>query len=326
MAGSIQAYRGLGAAPGAEIQVALLDVGGNRSAVGTVVAGSPSVRIIDAVLKDQRLVDCLVVLLLRQISLIKHLIEDIHLAVFVSAGTVTNLPFIQIFTGGIGIKQGRVIGDADQTGTFRDGKALQLLAEIGSSGGLDTIAALAQIDPVQVLLHDDILIVLLFQHLRTENLHDLTLHGDTLFICGIFDQLLGNGGAAELGITAKEHIGAGLHGCDPVHTLVLIEALVLNGNGGIDQRLGNLIPGGRLTVRGGINLLKQLNIAFVVHIMDIGGLFDVVVLVGPVGRLRQNVILKIFRQRSHEDNGADDTDQRNGCSRTNSNLCSRPKC
>ena len=90
---------------------------------------------------------------------------------------------------------------------------------------------------------------------------------------------------------------------------MLIKPLVLNGHGGIDQILRNLVQRGDLPVRGGINLLQLLNISAAVHIIKKRGLFQVVVVNGPVRGFRQNIILQIVSQSAHEHHAADQQDQ-----------------
>ena len=320
MLGGVLADGSLIAAPGAEIQVALAGIGAHRAAVAAVVAHRPAVGLVDAVLEYQGLIVGGDILLVRQVALVQHLAQDAFLAVAVALLAVAHLALVHIHAGGVGVEQRGVIGNADQAGTLRHGQALQLLAEVSGGGGLDAIAPLAQVDAVEVLLHNDVFVVFLFQQLRAENLHHLSLHGDALFIGGILDQLLRDGGAAELGVAAKEHIGAGLHGGDPVHALMLVKPLVLDGDGGIHQRLGDLIPGGGLAVGGGINLLKQLDIAVAVYVVHVGGLFDIVILIRPVLGLLQNVVLKIFRQCAHKHHAADQADQQHRRRRADGDL------
>ena len=321
--GGIQADGSLGAAAGAEIQISLVGVGTDCAAIAAVVTHGPSVLVGNAVLEHKRLVIGLDIFLVGEIALVQHFVQNAFLPVAVAPSAVPHFPLVHIDAGGIGVKQGGVIGDADQAGAFGNGQALQLLAKVGRGGGFDTVAALAQVNSVQVLLHDDILVILLFQKLGPENLHDLTLNRDALFVGGVFHQLLGDGGAAELRVAAEEHIGAGLHRGDPVHALVLIKPFILDGHRGINQRFGNLVPGGGLTVRGGINLLKQLDVAIIVHIMDIGCFFNVIVLIGPVLCFLQNIILKILGKCAHKYHTADEADEQHRGRSAQGDFCRR---
>ena len=325
MLGGIEGDRGLAAALRAEIAVSFMGIGLYRAPVAAGITHRPAVFIGDAVLEDHLLVHCLLVFLLGQVALLLHFVQDAELAVAVPPRAVPFLPLVHIDTGGVGVKHGGVVGDADKAGTFRHGQVLQFLAEVGRRRALDTEAALAQIDLVQIPLHDQVLIIFPLKHLGTENLHDLSLNGNALFLGHVLDQLLGNGGAAELGVAAKEHIGTGFDGGDPVHALVLIKPLILDGNGGIDQGLGNLVQGSRLPVRGGINLLQKLNISAAVHIVNKGGLVHVITVNGPVRRFGKDIILQIHAQGSHKHNAADDQNQRDRNGGADSDFKSRQR-
>ena len=289
--GGVLVHRGPAAALGAEIVIALLVEGDHGGGIAAAVALGPAVLRGDALLEDHLLGHGLVILLLGQVALVQHFGKHVELAVPVPARAVPDLALILKGILGVGVEQRGIVGDADEAGALRHRQALELLAEIGGSRALDAVAALAQKDPVQVLVHDDVFVVFLFKHLGPEDLHDLSLHGDACFLAHVLDELLGNGGAAELAVSAEEHIHAGLYGGDPVHTLVLVEPLVLNGHGGVDQVLGNFVQGGNLTVGGGINLLELLNISVAVHIVKERGLFQIVVIDGPVGGLGKNIVL-----------------------------------
>lgn len=101
---------------------------------------------------------------------------------------------------------------------------------------------------------------------------------------------------------------------------MLVEPLVLNGHGSVNQVFGNLVNGRPLTVGGGINLLQQLDIAVVVHIINEGGLFQIVVIQRPVGGLRQNILLQIISQRADKDRTADQHDQKHRRRRADGNF------
>src|SRR5699024_4604210 len=92
-------------------------------------------------------------------------------------------------TDRIGVEQRGVIGNADQAGAFGNGQVLQLFAEILSRCTLDTVAAPAQIDLVEIILHDQIFVVFPLKQLGTENFHNLTLHGDAFFTGMVLDKL-----------------------------------------------------------------------------------------------------------------------------------------
>ena len=104
---------------------------------------------------------------------------------------------------------------------------------------------------------------------------------------------------------------------------MLVKPLVFDGHCGIDQRLGNFIQGGHLTVRGGVDLLQLLNITAVIHVIYKGCLVHAVIIDGPVGGLQQNVILQIVTQGAHKDTTADQHDQNHSSCGTHRNFQQR---
>ena len=322
---SIGGHPGGGAADGTVALVSLSQEGAAHAGVAAlpIVADRPAISIGDALLKDHLLIHGLLIFFVGEVALIVHFAEDIELTVAVPPRAVPFLALVLIDAQGIGIEQRGVVGDADEAGALGGGQALQLLAEILRRRAFDAVAAPAQIDLIEVILHNEILVVLLFEELGTENLHDLPLHGDALFLGQVLHQLLGDGGATELLVSAKEHIEAGLDGGNPVHTLMLIKPLVLNGYRRVDHGLGNLVQRRPLAVGGGVDLLKLLDISAAVYIIDKGSPLQVVVLHGPVAGLLQDVVLKIVAQRSNKHRAADQKDQQNRGRRANGDLHQR---
>ena len=144
---------------------------------------------------------------------------------------------------------------------------MQFLAEIGFRRTLDTAAALTQINTVQVFLNDRLFVVVLFHQRGAEKFLHLTLHSNTVVLCDVFDQLLGNTGAAHCGF-AKEHIGKRLDGREPVNALMLIEALVLDSDRCIDQGFGDLLIVRLLPVGAGVQFLQHLDLPVVVDTVN----------------------------------------------------------
>ena len=132
-------------------------------------------------------------------------------------------------------------GDADDGGALGHGEVLDVLAEVGLRGGLHAPAALSEVDGVEVPLHDLPLVVLLFELERAEDLGELALDGDLVFAGEVFDKLLGDGGAAVARLHAGEHLHEGARGAVPVDALVVIEALVLDGDEGLFHIPGDLV-------------------------------------------------------------------------------------
>ena len=156
------------------------------------------------------------------IALLKHLLQDGQRAVLVVLGV------------DIGVVAGGVVGDADDAGALLGGQLVQLLAEIDVGGALDAVGALSQIDRVEIPGDDLFLGVVLLEVQRLEDLHELAADRHVLLAGQVLDELLGQGGAA-VGGAADEHVGGGGQGAHPVHAVVLPEALVLDGDGGVDH-------------------------------------------------------------------------------------------
>ena len=322
MLGSIGFHGGGAAADGTVAHVPLAGevAAGILIAALVVAAHRPPILGGDALLEDHFLIDRFLIFFVRQVALVVHLAEHVQLAVAVPLRAVALLAFVLVNALGIGVEEGRVIGDADEAGALGGGQALQLLAEIFRRRALDAVAAPTQIDLIEVILHNEVFVVLLFKELSPENLHHLPLDGDALLLGQVLHQLLGDGGAAELLIAAEEHIQAGLHRGNPVHTLMLIEPLILNGHRRVNHGLGDLVQAGPLPVGGGVNLLELLNIAAVIHIINKGGTGQVIVVHGPVAGLPQNVVLEIVAQRTRKNGAADEQNQQHRRRRADGNL------
>ena len=140
---------------------------------------------------------------------------------------------------------------------------------------------------------------------RPEDLLHLTAHGHIVLIGQVLDELLGDGGAAEGGPAAQEHIGAGLHRSDPVHALVLEEPLVLDGHRRVHQILGNLVVGNPDPVDAGVDLLQLHHLVVLVHIVDERGLVQVDVFQGVVG-IGDHILLQIVAQVAGEHHAGDE--------------------
>ena len=141
--------------------------------------------------------------------------------------------------------EGAVIGgqvdDADDGGALRQGQLAGFLAEVRLGRGVDAVAALAEIDGVQVPGDDLVLVVLLLELQRLEYLDQLALDGDVVVAGEVLDELLGYRGAAEDVVRGGEHGGDGGQRAEPVHALVLIEAAVLDGDEGLHQIVGDVL-------------------------------------------------------------------------------------
>ena len=141
----------------------------------------------------------------------------------------------------VGAVQGRVVGDAGETGALGQVQIPHVLAEIVLGGGLDAVAPVAQKDLVQVEFQDLVLVVLLFRLQGGEDLQDLASDGHVVVLGIVLDGLLGDGGGAEGVPHGQEHIHERAGGAVPVHPVVVPEPLVLDGDEGVDQILRDLL-------------------------------------------------------------------------------------
>ena len=170
----------------------------------------------------------LVVLLLRDIALLVHLLED------------GLLPGLIVLAADEGVVLRGVVRDADDARALGEREILRLLAEVGLGGGVDAVAPLAEVDDVQVPLHDLFLIIGLLKLERLEDLEQLALHGDIVLLGEVFDELLRDGRAAEVVFHRQEHVDERAGRAVPVDALVLVKALVLNGDGRVLHVLGDV--------------------------------------------------------------------------------------
>ena len=191
--------------------------------------------------KDQLLGHGFVILRLGDLLLLEHLAQDDLLAVLVPLLAVPQLA-LGVFHpgGGVGAVLGGVVGDGNKAGALGQGQIGGGLAEILFGGRSHALTAAAQGDDVEVELQNDILIILGVHIQRPEDLGDLTLDGGLVVIGQVFDELLGDGGAA-LDVSAGEHAEHRLGGAPPVHAVVGPEPPVLNGHGGVFQILGHVL-------------------------------------------------------------------------------------
>ena len=137
--------------------------------------------------------------------------------------------------------QGRVVGDACQGRTLGQGQLGHVLIKILLRRRLNAVAVAAQIDQVEVQLQNIVLRVLLLQFEGRENLLNLPGDGDVIVLRQIFNELLGDGGAAEIVLHSDKHVHHGAARAVPVHAVMHPEALVLNGHHRVDQILWDIL-------------------------------------------------------------------------------------
>ena len=185
-----------------------------------------------AVGKDHLLVaGGLIVLLLLDHALLIHILQHQQLA----AAVVLQGPIAdeRIIAGGI-------VGNGDEAGALRHGQVLSILAEIHPGRRLRTVAGLAEIHRIEIGVENHVLVVLLFQLQRPVDLRHLAFDGGLVVAGDVFDKLLGDGRPAlyaAAGDGAEHSPGGAL----PIHALVLVKALVLDGHRRIPQALRDLV-------------------------------------------------------------------------------------
>ena len=255
--------------------------------VGEVVAGA--VVLAGAVAEHQLLRHGLVVLRLADIALVEHFAQDQLLALLV------------LLEVEIGIIPGGVVGNADEGSTLSQGEILHVLAEVDLRGGLDAVAALAQGDDVEVKFQDLILRVALFVLQGAENLHQLPAHRHLVFMGAVFDELLGDGGCAVGGLAAEEHIETGSDGAQPVHAVMLVKPLILDGDTGVLEVLRDVLQSHPNAVFTLVELFELLPLpCLAVLIVDHRGLIQSKALNGEV-HLVGEVVLNIHCKDAGED-------------------------
>ena len=190
----------------------------------------------------QGLGDGLVVLLLADLPLLQHLREHQLLPPLVQVQGGDGLPrlLVHIAVGGVGAVQRGVVGDGDEAGALGQGELAHRLSEVFIGRGAHPLAPAAQEDDIQVVGDGVLLGVVPVELQRLEDLGDLALDGDVVLLGEVLDELLGDGGAA-LDVLPGEHVQDGGRRALPVHAVVLQEALVLDGDGGFDEILRDLV-------------------------------------------------------------------------------------
>ena len=121
----------------------------------------------------------------------------------------------------------RLIRDAYYRRALGQRQIPHVLAEIFLRGRLHAVAALAEVNGVEVPGDYLLLIVIFLKLQRAEYLRELTLHGDFIVACEVLDKLLGYGRAAEVVLHGSEHLDERAGGTVPVNALMLVKALVL---------------------------------------------------------------------------------------------------
>ena len=101
---------------------------------------------------------------------------------------------------------------------------------------------------------------------RTENFHDFALDGTFLVARNILYCLLGQGRSAEGAVESDKQVHHCLAGAQPVYAVVLLKALVFNGNRRIRQIFGHGLVIGPDTIGAAMQRLQFLPLACFVFI------------------------------------------------------------
>ena len=256
----------------------------------------------------------LVILLLADVALVQHLIQDQLLTVLVPLDRGPHLPLAVGHPGqGVGPVPGGVVGDGNEAGALSQGQIRHGLVKVPLCRRTHTLTAGPQRDHVQVVEQDGILVILLLQLQSPEDLGHLPLDGSLIFLGDILNHLLGNGGSA-LNIPTGEHAEHRLGRAPPVHAVVGVEPAVLNGHRRILQILGNFVKFHPLGA-GGAQHLPQL-LVLPVRILVVHDAVFVQVDAGQIQiRIGQNGVADVHRRKAahkssggngHQQNGAND--------------------
>ena len=198
--------------------------------------------------EDERLDLCLLILFVADLAKLVHLIKNGKLALLVLLAVPVAARRV-IFIGELrDADDGRSLGNAQ----FADG-----LAEVALRRGLDAVAAVAEVDKVQVGLEDLVLRIILLEAQRTEDLPHLALDGHLVVAGRVFDDLLGDRRAAARR-AAGELAKNGLRRALPVYTVVAFKTLVLNGDECVLHVLGNIVDADERAVFHAVEL-RQLH-------------------------------------------------------------------
>ena len=149
-------------------------------------------------------------------ALIEHLTED------------ELLTLLDLFRVVVHVVDRRVVGQAREHRALGQRQLGYILAEVAVGRGLHAVAAVAQIDGVQVHGEDAVLVVhRVLERKRAEDLIDLALDRIVVVLGRVLDQLLGDGRAAVL-LAADQPALDRAQRALPVHAAVRVKALVLD--------------------------------------------------------------------------------------------------
>ena len=144
-----------------------------------------------------------------------------------------------------GIEAGGRLRQAGQHGRLAEGNAADVLVEKGAGRGLGAVGQVAVVDFVQIQLKDLFLALALRQYQREGDLLQLALYAALGAALGREEQvahdLLRDGAAATPALHEADVLEEGAQRCRHVDARVAEEGVVLGGQGGVDQRLRDVL-------------------------------------------------------------------------------------
>ena len=209
---------------------------------------------------------------------------------------------------------GGVVGDGDEGGALGQGQLVHRLAKVFLRRRGHAIAAVAQIDDVEIPLDGLVLGVGLVELQRLEDLQHLPPHRGLIVAGEVLDELLGDG-AAALDLLPGEHIGHRRRRPHPVHPVVLAEPLVLDGDGGVDEVVGHILQvRPHPVLRGVEGLVGHIVVRLAVVVVQVGGQVGVGGQQGGAGllHLRHDHVVYVDRGVASHDGAGGHKDQQQG--------------
>ena len=166
-----------------------------------------------------------------QVALLVHLVEHVALTFLVLLAVPVTARWIVFI---------RVLRDADDACRLSGCQLAHILAEIVLSCRLNAVSPLAEVNHIEVQFQHFLAGIILRKAQCAEDLRHLALDRDLVVAGQVFNDLLGDRGAAARRVAAAQHIENGASRTLPVHTLVLEETLVLDGNERLPDVIGNI--------------------------------------------------------------------------------------
>ena len=307
------------------------EIGADLAPVIAILVGAVGILIlfVDAALQSQIFTvdQSLSVLFVGKPTVLAHHIKRIFTTALITLHTIELFALVVIKAFTIGIKKRGVIGNTDQRRTFSSIQIVQFLAEILSSCRFDALAAVAQIDFIEIPFNNKFFRIALFKFCCAENFLNFSLNRNVIgFLIvlqhQVLNQLLRNGGTAEFTCTADKHVDTRFDGRNPVNALMFKEAVIFDCNCCIYQGLRNLIVGDPIRVDIGVQALQNLDVALGVDIIHIRVAGLVKVFHDQFG-IRKHIRFQIVSKNADKGKQTDCGNRQNSCQRRKNDLNNR---